>query len=253
MRPVLFHVGGLSVQSYGVSKALAALVAGWLIYRELLRRGAKKEPAYQLATRLTLWGAIGGFAGAKLYYLAEHPGSFSIHHIGGTGFTWYGGLIGGAAAVLIIAHRHGLSARLVAGIASAPVAFAYGIGRLGCLLAGDGTYGKPSDLPWAMSFPHGTVPTTVQVQPTPLYEAIVAIALGTVLWRLRGRISDTAQLATFAIVMGLARFLVEFIRINPTVVAGLSQPQLWSLGLVALGIALAIGRPLGRLAVARST
>ena len=236
----------MSVQSYGVSKALAALVAGWLIYRELLRRGAKKEPAYQLATRLTLWGAIAGFAGAKLYYLAEHPSSFSIHHIGGTGFTWYGGLIAGTAAVLIIAHRHGLSARLVAGIASAPVAFAYGIGRLGCLLAGDGTYGKPSDLPWAISFPHGTVPTTVRVQPTPVYEAIVAIALGAVLWRLRGRISDTAQFATFAIVMGASRFLVEFVRINPTVFAGLSQPQLWSLGLVALGGALALGWPPAR-------
>lgn len=244
MRPVLFHIGGLSVQSYGVSKALAALVAGWLIYRELLRRGAKKDPAYRLATRLTLWGAIAGFAGAKLYYLAEHPDSFSIHHIGGTGFTWYGGLIGGAAAVLFIAHRHGLSTRLIAGITAAPLAFAYGIGRLGCLLAGDGTYGKPSDLPWAMSFPHGTVPTTVRVQPTPLYEAIVAIALGTVLWRLRGRISDTAQFATFAVAMGLARFLVEFVRINPTVLAGLSQPQLWSLALIGVGVALAMRRPL---------
>jgi phosphatidylglycerol:prolipoprotein diacylglycerol transferase len=168
VRPVLSHIGGLSVQSYGVSKALAALVAGWLIYRDLLRQGDTKEPAYQLATRLTLWGAITGFVGAKLYYLAEHPSSFSIHHIGATGFTWYGGLIAGTAAVLIVAHRHGLSARLVAGIASAPLAFAYGIGRLGCLLAGDGTCGKPSDLPWAISFPHGTVPTTVRVQATPL-------------------------------------------------------------------------------------
>jgi phosphatidylglycerol:prolipoprotein diacylglycerol transferase len=243
MTPVLFHVGGLAVQSYGASKALAALVAGWLVYRELLRRGARKDPAYRLASELTLWGAIAGFAGAKLYYLAEHPGQFSIHHIGGTGFTWYGGLIGGAAAVLIVAHRHGLGARLVAGIVSAPLAFAYGIGRLGCLLAGGGTYGKPSDLPWAMSFPHGTVPTTVRVQPTPLYEAIVAFALGTVLWRLRGRISDTAQFATFAIVMGVARFLVEFVRINPAVFAGLSQPQFWSLGLVALGVVLAVGTP----------
>jgi phosphatidylglycerol---prolipoprotein diacylglyceryl transferase len=252
VRPVLFHIGGVAVQSYGVSKALAALVAGWLIYRELLRRGARKEPAYQLASRLTLWGAVAGFAGAKLYYLAEHPGSFSIHHIGGTGFTWYGGLIGGAAAVLMIAHRHGLSARLVAGIVSAPLAFAYGIGRLGCFFAGDGTYGKPSDLPWAMSFPHGSVPTTVRVQPTALYEAIAALALGAVLWRLRGRISDTAQFATFAIVIGIGRFLVEFVRINPAVFAGLSQPQLWSLALAAIGLAVAIRLPLARRAALTS-
>jgi phosphatidylglycerol:prolipoprotein diacylglycerol transferase len=233
VRPVLFHLGGLAVQSYGVSKALAVLVAGWLIARELARRG--RDPG--LAYPLTLWGAVAGFAGAKLYYLAEHAGSLSVHDLGGTGFTWYGGLIGGAGAVLLVARRRGLPARLVAGIVSAPLAFAYGIGRLGCLLAGDGTYGKPSDLPWATSFPHGTV-TNVPVQPTPLHEAIVAFALGAVLLRMRDRISPTAQFATFAIVMGAARFLVEFVRINPTVAAGLSQPQLWSLALVAVG-----GRP----------
>lgn len=233
MRPVLFHVGGLAVQSYGVSKALAVLVAGWLVSRELARRG--RQPA--LAYPLTLAGAVAGFAGAKLYYLAEH--GFSLHNLGGTGFTWYGGLIGGAAAVLLVARRNDLGTSLIAGIVSAPLAIAYGIGRLGCLLAGDGTYGKPSDLPWAMSFPHGTVPTTQRVHPTPLYEAIMAFALGAVLWRLRARLSPAAQFATFAIVMGIARFLVEFVRINKIVVAGLSQPQLWSLALIGFGMALA--------------
>ena len=234
MRPVLFNLGGFDVQSYGVSKALAALVAGWLIYRELARRGRDPELAYSL----TLWGVVAGFAGAKLFYLAEHAGSLNVHDLGGTGFTWYGGLIGGAAAVLIVARRHGLPARLLAGIVSAPLAFAYGIGRLGCLLAGDGTYGKPSDLPWAMSFPHGVVPTEQRVQPTPLYEALMAFALGAGLWRLRDRISPTAQFATFVVTMGIARFLVEFARVNPTLAVGLSQPQLWSLALAGLGIAL---------------
>jgi phosphatidylglycerol:prolipoprotein diacylglycerol transferase len=236
VRPVLFHLGGFGLQSYGVSKALAALVAGWLVYKELARWG--RNPA--IAFPLTLWGTVAGFAGAKLYYLAEHGGSLTLHDLGGTGFTWYGGLIAGSAAVLLVARRHGLPVSLVAGITAAPLAFAYGIGRLGCLLAGDGTYGKPSDLPWAMSFPHGTVPTTVRVHPTPLYEAIVAFALGAVLWRLRARLSPAAQFATFAIVMGLSRFLVEFVRINPAVIAGLSQPQLWSLALIGVGIAVVV-------------
>lgn len=236
MRPVLFHIGGLAVQSYGVSKALAVLVAGLLVRRELARRG--RDPA--LAYSLTLWGALAGFAGAKLNYLAERGGAVNVHDLGGTGFTWYGGMIAGAVTVLLLARRHRLPARLIAGIASAPLAFAYAIGRLGCLLAGDGTYGKPSDLPWAMSFPHGTVPTRIPVQPTPLYEAIVAFALGMVLWRLRKRISPVAQLAAFATVMGVMRFLVEFARINQPALVGLSQPQLWSLVLAGLGVALAV-------------
>lgn len=78
--------------------------------------------------------------------------------------------------MLVVARRHRISPSLIAGVSAVPLAVAYGIGRLGCLLAGDGTYGVPSDLPWAMSFPQGTIPTTERVHPTPLYEAIGAFA-----------------------------------------------------------------------------
>jgi hypothetical protein len=88
------------------------------------------------------------------------------------------------------------------GAGAAPLSLAYGIGRLGCLLAGDGTYGPPSDLPGAMAFPNGAMPTTVPVHPTPLYEALAAFAI-----------------------------------------AGLTQPQLWSLALVVAGGVLLALRP----------
>ena len=232
MRPTLFHLGGLAVQSYGVSKALAVLAAGWLLARELRR--VNRDPG--LAYPLTLWTTVAGFAGAKVYYLAEHAGSLSSGDLGGTGFTWYGGLIAGAGAVLLVARRHQLPIALTAGLSSAPRAVAYGIGRIGCLLAGDGTYGVPSSLPWAMSFPHGTVPTTQRVHPTPLYETLAMFLLAAVLWRLRDRLSPERLFALFAIGMGAMRFLVEFVRRNADVVLGLSQPQLWSLGLVAIGL-----------------
>lgn len=154
MRPVLLELGGLELTSYGASKALAALVAGAMLATELRRRGRDPEHAYSLV----LWALFGGFAGAKLYYLAEHAGSLSLHDFGGTGFTWFGGLLGGAAATAVVARRRGIPLGLMAGMAAVPLAVAYGVGRLGCLLAGDGTYGTPSDLPWAMSFPEGTVP-----------------------------------------------------------------------------------------------
>ncbi len=156
MKPVLFELGGLELTSYGASKALAALVAWVMLASELRRRGRDPEHAYFLV----LWALLGGFAGAKLYYLAEHAGSLSLHELGGTGFTWFGGLLGGAAATAVVARKQGIPLGLMAGMAAAPLAVAYGVGRLGCLLAGDGTYGTPSDLPWAMSFPegHGTDP-----------------------------------------------------------------------------------------------
>lgn len=236
MRPVLVEIGSLSLTSYGLSKALAALVAWWMISRELGRRRLDTSPA----VALTLAGTLGGFAGAKLYYLAENAGSLTVHDLGGTGFTWYGGLIGGAAAVIVVARRVGLPLRLVAGVTAAPLAIAYGIGRVGCLLAGDGTYGVASDLPWAISFPDGTVPTLERVHPTPAYEALGAFLVGALLLRLRGRLSDGALFALFAVLMGGSRLLVEFVRRNEEVALGLTQPQVWSVLLVAVGIVVGV-------------
>ncbi len=235
MKPILFELGGLEFTSYGLSKALAAIVAGLLLAHELRRRRLDPELAYSLI----LAGVVGGFAGAKLYYLGEHAGSLTAHDLGGTGFTWFGGVIGGAVAVAWIARRRGLSVAVVASMAPIPLAVAYGIGRLGCLLAGDGTYGVPSDLPWAMSFPEGTVPTTDRVHPTPLYEALAAVGVAALLRSLRMRLRPLTLFGIFAVLMGVSRFLVEFIRLNDEVALGLSQPQIWSLMLVVIGLAVA--------------
>ncbi len=232
MKPILLELAGLQVTSYGMSKALAALVAGLMIARDLRFRGRDPELAYPLV----LVAVVGGLVGAKLYYLAEHAGSVSVHDLGGTGFTWYGGLIGGALATAGYARRAQLPAGFVAGLAAAPLAAAYGVGRLGCLLAGDGTYGTRSDLPWAMSFPEGTVPTLERVHPTPLYEAIVALAIAALLWRLRTRMAPVALFALFAVLMGTARLLVEFVRLNDEFALGLTQPQLWSVAMMAAGL-----------------
>jgi phosphatidylglycerol:prolipoprotein diacylglycerol transferase len=236
VRPTLFEIAGIAVQSYGVSKALAALVAGWLLQRELARR----DRAPELAFPLTAAGVVGGFAGAKLYFLLEQGAGVSVHDLGGSGFTWYGGVIGGAAAVWWVARRRGVAIGELAGLVAIPLAVAYGIGRLGCLLAGDGTYGSPTDLPWAMSFPDGTVPTTDRVHPAPLYEAIAAFVIAGVLWRLRDRVAPPALFGLLAIMIGSERFLVELVRLNEPVVAGLTAAQLFSLAQLALGAALVL-------------
>lgn len=54
-------------------------------------------------------GAIAGFAGAKLCYLAEHAGNLTAMDLGGMGFTWYEGMIGGAVAVLLLTRRYAMS------------------------------------------------------------------------------------------------------------------------------------------------
>ena len=236
MLPVLFTIFGVPIQSYGVSKVLAAVVAGWLLARLFVRRGLNPDDAYTMAFAGTVWG----FVGAKAYYVLEHLPNLTWHDLGSSGFTWYGGFLAGVAAVVVVARRRRLPLILVAGLAAAPLSAAYGIGRLGCLLAGDGTYGRPSTLPWAIAFPDGMVPTTTPVQPTQLYEALVAFALAGALWWLQERFPPVVVVVTYLVATGVARFLIEYARVNTPTLLGLTQPQLWSVVLAAAGVGLAV-------------
>jgi phosphatidylglycerol:prolipoprotein diacylglycerol transferase len=236
VRPVLFSVFGFDIQSYGVSKALAALVAAFLLARSFERLALKRDSAYALV----MWATIWGFVGAKIYYLLELLPHFDLHHLGGMGFTWYGGLIGGVVAALVVVRRHRLPLGPVAGAAAVPLTIAYGIGRLGCLLAGDGTYGRPTSVPWAMTFPHGVVPTNVPVHPTPLYEALAAVLMAGILWALGKRWNPAAVFGAYLALSGISRFLVEFLRINQPALLGLTQPQLWALVSLIAGVVLIV-------------
>ncbi|OZB89703.1 MAG: diacylglyceryl transferase, partial [Microbacterium sp. 14-71-5] len=208
-----------------------ALVAMWLLGRAFTRRGLPKDSA----TSLVLWATIWGFVGAKIYYVLEHLSDFSLHHLGGMGFTWYGGLIGGILASLVIIRRHHLPAAEVAGAAAAPLALAYGIGRIGCFLSGDGTYGTPTTLPWGVTFTNGIVPTSVPVHPTPLYETLAAVVITVLLWRLERRLAPLGVFGAYLVLSGVSRFFVEMLRINTRVLGPLTQPQLWALASIVLG------------------
>lgn len=237
MRPVLFTVLGLHVQSYGLSKAAAALLAAWLLGRAFAGRGLSKDDAYSLVVWATVWG----FAGAKVYFLLEHADELSWHHLGGAGFTWYGGLVGGVAAFLVVVRRRHLPAAFVVDAAAIPLTLAYGVGRIGCWLSGDGTYGTPTSLPWGEAFPNGVVPTDVRVHPTPLYEVVAAVVIAAILWALRRRARPPLELlGAYLVLSGISRFLVEFLRVDAPALLGLTQPQLWALASVAVGAGIVV-------------
>jgi phosphatidylglycerol:prolipoprotein diacylglycerol transferase len=88
-------------------------------------------------------------------------------------------------------------------------------------VSGDGDYGIPTNLPWGMAFPHGLVPTPpgVRVHPTPIYEFIAGVLIAWYLWRRGERLKEQRAsgelLGEYLVLTGAARFLVEFIRINP--------------------------------------
>ncbi len=235
--PVLLHVGQFSGNSYGFLAALAMIAAGLVVQR--LARHLGIDPG--AALEITVAAIVGGLVGARLYWAAEHWNEVRLTPLhaltGGAGFTWYGGLLGGFLAVLLVARWRRVPAGTVANIMGPAVALGYAVARIGCFLAGDGTYGRPSDLPWAMAFPRGVVPTTVPVQPTALYETIAMLVVFVVLYRLARRAQPGWYVfAWFLILSGIERFLVEFLRVNPRWLLELTPPQWFALTGIFIGL-----------------
>ncbi|NIM50945.1 MAG: prolipoprotein diacylglyceryl transferase [Gemmatimonadales bacterium] len=227
MLPTLFRIGHFSVSTYGVLVAAAALVAGWVAARGFREHGLGSDAAW----RLFVYALIGGFAGGRLYYVLLYgdPGALLARG----GFVWYGGLIGGAAAVWFAIRRKRLPLGVAADAFAPALALGQGIGRIGCFFSGD-SYGLPSDLPWAVAFPRGAPPSTagvlrsefgvmlpsdipdstlVAVHPTMLYSALALSLIFTVLWALRRRSVPAGWLfALYLVLTGIERFFVEFVR-----------------------------------------
>lgn len=235
VHPEIVTIGPLTIHSFGLMIALGMLAAGWFVRRDLAERGLPPR----LVVDLVVAAAIGGAVGARGYYLLEHAGEQQATLTSSSGLTWYGGVIGGVLAVAGVARLRRVPLGQAANVCAPALALAYAIGRIGCQLAGDGTYGQPSDLPWAMSYPNGEVPTTIAVHPTPLYEVVAMLVVFVVLWRLRDRLKAPWSLAALYLVLaGVERLLVEFIRINPVEALGLTAPQLFSVAQIAVGIAI---------------
>ncbi len=238
MIPILFKIGPIRVGSYGLMMALAFLTTGWLLQREFVRKKFPGDWAYTIVTA----AAIGGIVGARLYFIFEHWGMFLRDPLGliftGSGLTWYGGLIGGVAAVIWVVHRFSASNLEVLDLVAPLVLLGYGIGRIGCLLAGDGDYGPPTNLPWGMAFPHGLVPTTVPVHPTPLYDTLLSWALFAVLWKWRKRPHPPGFMISGMLVFyGIERFITEFWRTTPKILFGwMSMAQILSIVSILVGI-----------------
>jgi len=270
------HIGPFAIPTFGLMVACAMLTAYFVLRADLARRSIAAKHSGE-AEALISFPCLAGFVGAKLYHLLESPADFfadPVHLLFSPyGFAWFGGLLAGFAAFAFVAWRiirHNAAAGRPVSLlsifdaGSSAAALGYGIGRIGCLLSGDGDYGIPTSLPWGMSFPNGLVPTVERVHPTPIYEFIVACAIAWWLWhmgapgrgcaRAKERVSQNMDsgrnafvassrqpgevFAAYLVLSGAARFLVEFIRINPRSFLGMSNAQTAAAASVIVGAVL---------------
>lgn len=254
--PVL---GRVVITSFGVMMVVAFLAATWVMRRRLGELGRDRR----LADDIMVASLIGGLVGAKLYYVALYwqispSGPLPLLFSRG-GLVWYGGLIGGALAVLwLVWRREDTSVAFAADLAAPALALGYGLGRVGCFLVGD-DYGRPTDSWIGVAFPDGEPPTTaghlrerfgvdipssvpdsqlLEVFPTQLFEVAAGLAIFALLWRLRDHRHRAGWLfALWLVAAGLERLFIEVFRAKDDRFLGpLTLAQAISLALIGLGL-----------------
>ncbi len=249
MHPVIYrfptvHLFGKAfsptIYSYGLMLTLTFVVGATLTYFELRRKNMPED----VVPPITMIGVIAGIIGAKVFAGLEDWDRFmkQLEHplrwvLRGSGLSYLGGFVFATVGTYLYLRARKVPFLSFCDAVAPGLMIGYGIARIGCQLAGDGDYGIPSDLPWAMAYPNGTVPTLERVHPTPVYETLASFALFGWLWAIRKKERPPGSLFfMYLIASSISRFLVEFIRRNPKWLLGLSQSQLISLFLISVAL-----------------
>ena len=225
---------------------------------------------YELVGNITIIAAVSGIIGAKIFHNLENIQDFLADPIGQimafSGLTFYGGLICGAISVVMYCRKYKLNVLHLIDSAAPALMLAYGVGRIGCQMSGDGDWGvvnlspKPEwlnsfpDWIWSYDFPNNVINAGIYIDgctgrfcsvlpqpvwPTALYEVIMCIILFSVLWLIRKRITIPGLLFCIYLIMnGIERFFIEKIRVNTEydILGGITQAEIISFCLIITGL-----------------
>jgi len=232
------HIGHFSLPTFGLMLWVATLCACWVLSLSFRRANIDAD-----AVGIVAIATLSGIVGARLWHNLETPTYFFSHFkemmLTTEGFAWFGGLLASILALVIQGKIEKIGGLRILDLSGPAAAVGYAVGRIGCLTSGDGDYGIPTSLPWGMSFPHGLVPTTERVHPTPVYELVVGLLIAWILWRRGAKPTPLGRLTgEYLLLTGIARFTVEFIRRNDKIFLGLTNAQLASAGSIVVGLLL---------------
>lgn len=262
----------LPLATFGLMVGIAALVAAAVFGAELkrlyqegrigtvrkqARDGSMVEvPPQEIVTDMVMLVLIAGVIGSRIFHIFEHLDEFAADPasmiFSRSGLSIFGGLIFGTITGLLFIRKYKLPARPLLDAVAPAMMLGYGIGRIGCQVAGDGDWGiaanmaiKPAWLPtwlWAQTYDHnifGAVIPAPGVYPTPMYETIAATLCFLVLWALRKHPYQTGWLfSLYLLLAGVERLLVEQIRVNPVLDFGFihaTQAEMIAAALIIAG------------------
>ena len=225
---------------------------------------------FELVGNITMIAAISGIIGAKIFHNLENFDTFLADPIGQlmsfSGLTFYGGLIAGAISVIWYAKKYQINIKHLIDSAAPALMLAYGVGRIGCQMSGDGDWGidnlapKPEwisflpDWMWSYNFPHNVINAGVPIEgctgnfcmqlanpvwPTAFYEVVMSITIFGILWAMRKHIKVPGALFFIYLAFnGIERFFIEKVRINTeyNILGGITQAEIISFCLVLIGI-----------------
>jgi phosphatidylglycerol---prolipoprotein diacylglyceryl transferase len=269
-------IGPIHLGTFGLLLWLAAVAATVVLHKNFVRNGVDAD-----ALNVVAFVVIAGVLGAKAWHELQNPAdlyaafrqiiapgwsrpfavAMDFLHWFQAGFAWFGGMLAGIAMLMWqgkMAKPDGLTAGKAAvrmlDVATPAAAVGYGVGRIGCLTSGDGDYGINTTLPWGVHMAKNALvlptPPDALVQPTPVYEFLFAIALAWLLWRLGRKARPLGWMTgLYLLLSGLARFLVEFVRVNPRLYWGMSNAQVAALGSVVVGLIVMVATRRGAVVV----
>lgn len=268
MQPVLFRLGPVPINGYGLMIGIGFLTGLALVLRDA-RKAGLADKVIADAAFFTLPIAI---AGTRLLHIIMFPENYSWNDPIGWIAIWKGGLVfqGAIPAAMLFLYfylrHHNLDFWKFCDVTAPYLPLAHGFGRIGCFLNGC-CYGKPSNMPWA--FPFRRVPWDTSqpatgspvfldhvrrfsdvtldshwshpVHPTQLYAAVGLVTICLIILFIRKHFHpyDGFLVPVYFILYGILRFIVEFFRgdHNPTHIFNLSDQQIFSLVFIAFGIA----------------
>jgi len=225
MYPTLVKFGSFEITTFGLMMFLAFIVGGWVMTRQFRRYGLSDDAA----SSIVMAAALGGIAGAKIYYaILFHDWHLLLDR---AGLVWYGGLLGGLLGCTGYILFKKLDYFTVCDAAAPALAIGYALGRIGCFLVGD-DYGRPTNSWVGIAFPKGSPPTTAEalrqfgvtvdaaippdqvlrVHPTQLYESAAAFVMFAILMSASRKPHRAGRIfGLFLVLMGIERFLVEIV------------------------------------------